>query len=121
MRKKYNKEMIPVAKMLRKNMTKEEKHLWYDFLHDHPVHFKRQKALGKYVADFYSAEARLVIELDGSQHFTDVGKSKDKERTKYLEEYGIHVLRFKNYQVREGFRSVCKQIDEAIEQAKEKD
>lgn len=63
---KHNKQLVPLAKHLRKEMTKEERHLWYDFLRSYPIRFSRQKVLGKYIADFYSAEARLVIELDGS-------------------------------------------------------
>ncbi|MBQ8420574.1 MAG: DUF559 domain-containing protein, partial [Clostridia bacterium] len=65
--------------MLRNNMTKEEKHLWYDYLRTYPVRFSRQKVLGKYIADFYSAEAKMIIELDGSQHYTTEGKAEDKE------------------------------------------
>ena len=80
MQRKHNKDIIPTAKMLRKNMTKEEKHLWYDFLRPYPVRFSRQKVLGKYIADFYCAEAKLVIELDGSGHYTEEGKQCDEER-----------------------------------------
>ena len=71
MQRKHNKRIVSFAKALRKNMTKEEKHLWYDFLRAHAVRFSRQKVLGKYIADFYSAEAKLVIELDGSGHYTE--------------------------------------------------
>ena len=69
MQPKHNKALIPMAKLLRRNMTKEERHLWYDFLRQHPARFSRQKVLGRYIADFYSAKAQLVIELDGSQHY----------------------------------------------------
>ena len=71
MQSKHNKQLVPFAKQLRKEMTKEERHLWYDFLRTYSVRFSRQKVLGKYIADFYSAEAKLVIELDGSQHYED--------------------------------------------------
>jgi len=71
MQSKHNKQLVPLAKHLRKEMTKEKRHLWYDFLCSYPVRFSRQKVLGKYIADFYSAEAKLVIELDGSQHYED--------------------------------------------------
>ena len=84
MQSKHNKQLIPLAKQLRKEMTKEERHLWYDFLRTYPVRFSRQKVLGKYIADFYSAEARLVIELDGSQHYENDNMEKDAERTDYL-------------------------------------
>ena len=69
MQSKHNKQLVPFSKQLRKEMTKEERHLWYDFLRNYPVRFSRQKVLGKYIADFYSAQAKLVIELDGSQHY----------------------------------------------------
>ncbi len=69
MQSKHNKELTPLAKQLRREMTKEERHLWYDFLRTYPVRFSRQKALGRYIVDFYSAKAKLVIELDGSQHY----------------------------------------------------
>ena len=75
MQSKYNKQLVPFAKQLRKEMTKEERHLWYDFLRTHSARFSRQKVLGKYIADFYSAEAKLVIELDGSQSLSQ--KSED--------------------------------------------
>lgn len=68
---KYNKANVPIAKTLRKNMTKQEKHLWYDFLREYPIKFTRQKVLGKYIADFYCAKANLVIEIDGSQHYEE--------------------------------------------------
>lgn len=93
MQSKHNKDLVPRAKQLRKEMTKEERHLWYDFLRGYPVRFSRQKVLGRYIADFYSAEARLVIELDGSQHFEEDNLLKDAERTAFLEAYGLRVIR----------------------------
>lgn len=88
MQPKHNKQLVPLAKQLRKEMTKEERHLWYDFLRSYPVRFSRQKVLGKYIADFYCAEAKLVIELDGSQHYEDRNIKKDADRTAFLEGYG---------------------------------
>ena len=85
MQSKHNKQLVPFAKQLRKGMTKEERHLWYDFLRTYPVRFSRQKVLGKYIVDFYSAETKLVIELDGSQHYEDINAEKDAERTAFLE------------------------------------
>ena len=79
MDRKHNKEIVPTAKKLRKNMTKEERHLWYDFFCTYPVRFSRQKVLGKYIADFYCASAKLVVELDGSQHFEDEGLMRDAD------------------------------------------
>ena len=84
MRYKHNKQLVPFAKHLRKEMTKEERHLWYDFLRSYPVRFSRQKVLGKYIADFYSAEAKLVIELDGSQHYEERNVKKDADRAAFL-------------------------------------
>ncbi len=112
--RKYNKEIVPAARMLRKNMTKEEKHLWYDFLRTYPIPFSRQKVLGRYIADFYCARANLVIELDGSQHYTEAGVWKDEKRTKFLEEYGKKVVRFRNYEIRDCFRKTCEKIDETV-------
>ena len=73
MERKHNPKLVPSAKNLRKNMTNEERHLWYEFLRDYPLRFSRQKILGKYIVDFYCAKAKLVIEVDGSQHFETKG------------------------------------------------
>ena len=98
-------------------MTKEERHLWYDFLRTYLVRFSRQKVLGKYIADFYSAEAKLVIELDGSQHFEDGSIEKDAERTKFLESYSLKVIRIPNNEISRNFRGVCAYIDAAVKQS----
>ena len=98
-------------------MTKEERHLWYDFLRTYPVRFSRQKELGKHIADFYSAEAKLVIELDGSQHYEDTNAEKDTERTAFLEGYGLTVIRIPNNEVMHNFRGVCEYIDTAVRQS----
>ena len=117
MQSKHNKQLVPFAKRLRKEMTKEERHLWYDFLRTYPVRFSRQKVLGKYIADFYSAEAKLVIELDGSQHYEDGNLEKDAERTTFLEGYGLTVIRIPNNEVSRNFRGVCEYIDSAVKQS----
>ena len=117
MQSKHNKQLVPFAKKLRKEMTKEERHLWYDFLRPHPVRFSRQKVLGKYIADFYSAEAKLVIELDGSQHYEDTNAEKDSERTAFLEGYGLAVIRIPNNEVSRNFRGVCEYIDTVVRQS----
>ena len=117
MLRKHNKSLVPVAKTLRKNMTKEEKHLWYDFLRIYPVRFTRQKVLGKYIVDFYSAEAQLVIELDGSGHYTDEGIEYDAERTAFLEKYGLSVIRIPNSEVNLNFAGVCEYIDSVVKQS----
>jgi len=117
MQSKHNKTLIPLAKQLRREMTKEERHLWYDFLRGHPVRFSRQKVLGKYIADFYSAEAKLVIELDGGHHYEANELQKDADRTAFLECYGLTVIRIPNNEVNRNFRGVCEYIDAAVKQS----
>ena len=114
MQQKYNPKLTPFAKNLRKNMTKEERRLWYDYLRDYPVRFYRQKVLGRYIVDFYCAKARLVIELDGSQHFEPEELEKDQQRTDYLREFGVSVVRIPNNEVMRNFSGVCDYIDEII-------
>ena len=115
--RKHNTTIVPLAKNLRKNMTAEEKHLWYDFLRTYPIKFLRQKPLGKYIADFYCAKAKLVVELDGSQHFHQVQMEKDAERTAYLAQFGIRVLRIPNNAVHQNFFGVCEHIDLFVKQS----
>ena len=117
MQSKHNKQLVPLAKQLRKEMTKEERHLWYDFLRTYPVRFSRQKVLGKYIADFYSAEAKLIIELDGSQHYETKNAQKDDERTEFLKGYGLMVIRIPNNEISRNFRGVCEYIDAAVKQS----
>ena len=117
MQRKHNKDIVPTARMLRKNMTKEEKHLWYDFLRTYSVRFSRQKVLGKYIVDFYSAKAKLVIELDGSQHNTVYGLISDAERTAFLEGYGLKVIRIPNIMVMQSFNKVCDYIRSVVEKS----
>lgn len=116
MQSKHNRQLIPYAKQLRKEMTKEERHLWYDFLRFYPVRFSRQKVLGKYIVDFYCAKATLVIELDGSQHYEGQNVEKDAERSAFLENYGLKVIRIPNNEVMGNFRGVCEYIDQIITQ-----
>ena len=117
MDRKHNSKIVPFAKELRKNMTKEERHLWYDFLREYPVKFTRQKVLGKYIADFYCAKANIVIELDGSQHYEDERLVNDEKRTEYLKQYGINVVRISNLDVLKNFEGVCMCIDNAVKQS----
>ena len=117
MQSKYNKQLVPLAKQLRKEMTKEERHLWYDFLRTYPIRFSRQKVLGKYIVDFYCAEAQLVIELDGSQHFENENIIKDSERTEFLKSYGLRVIRIPNNEVNRNFRGICEYIDTTVRQS----
>ena len=117
MQYKHNSKLTSNAKELRKNMTKEERHLWYDYLKAYPVRFSRQKVLGNYIVDFYSAEVKLVIELDGSQHYEENNQEKDMQRTVFLEEYGLRVLRIPNNEVLHNFLGVCEYIDTAVKQS----
>ena len=114
---KHNESLVSNARNLRKNMTKEERHLWYDFLRSYPIKFLRQKILGKYIVDFYCAEAKLIVELDGSQHYETREMEHDRERTVYLEQYGIQVLRIPNNEVNQNFSGVCEYIDLAVRQS----
>ena len=98
-------------------MTKEERHLWYDYLRTYPVRFLRQKVLGKYIVDFYCAEAKLIIELDGSQHYEDRSIENDAQRTAFLEGYGLKVIRIPNNEVNQNFRGICEHIDAAVKQS----
>ena len=109
---KHNKHLVPLAKELRKEATKEEKRLWYDFLSTYKVRFVRQKVLVGYIADFYCPKAKLVIELDGSQHYTEKGLIHDKERSDFLlQELGIRVIRISNLDVLQRFNDICRFID----------
>lgn len=116
MQPKHNKQLVPLAKQLRKEMTKEERHLWYDFLRGYPIRFSRQKVLGKYIADFYSAKAKLVIELDGSQHYENDNMQKIL-RGRIFEKYGLTVIRIPNNEINENFQGVCEYIDFAVKQS----
>ena len=95
---------------MRKNMTREERHLWYDFLKEFPVMVHRQKVIGSYIVDFYIAEKKLVIELDGSQHYSEEGKAYDTERDAFLNAQGLTVLRYANSDVNTQFEAVCRDI-----------
>ena len=115
----YNKANIPLAKELRKNMTPQERKLWYVFLRSYPVRFQRQKAIGNYIADFYCAKAQLVIELDGGGHYTEEQEEKDRFRTTELEKLGMTVLRFSNLDTDRNFSSVCQHIDNEVKRLME--
>ena len=116
----YNGKLSANAKALRKNMTKEERHLWYDFLKDLSVMVHRQKVIGKYIVDFYIAEAKIVIELDGSQHYAAEGKQADEQRDAYLRSLGLTVLRYSNADVNHRFPSVCQDIWNRLEVSEKK-
>ena len=109
--KEYNKANIPLAKALRKNMTPWERKLWYDFLRQYPMRFQRQKAIGSYIVDFYCAQARLVVELDGGGHYTAQQAEADAIRTKALEAMNLTVLRICNLDIDRNFSGLCEYID----------
>ena len=98
-------------------MTKEERHLWYDFLKNYPVRFLRQKVIDNYIVDFYCHSARLIIELDGSQHYEEKGLLKDAIRTERLEKRDLTVIRIPNNEVDRNFEGVCTYIDNIIKKS----
>lgn len=114
--KDYDRSNIPLARELRKNMTPWERKLWYDYLRSYSVRFQRQKAIGHYIADFYCAKAHLILELDGSGHYTEETLKKDAARTADLEAMGMHVLRLSNLDIDRQFAAVCMLIDETVQQ-----
>ena len=110
MNENNNQKLTVLSQNLRKNMTKEEKHLWYDFLKYLPQTFHRQKVMGNYIADFYCAEANVVIELDGSQHGDSTAIEKDRIRDQFFKRQGITVLRYTNQELHQKFDEVCMDI-----------
>ena len=116
MRHPRNERLLANARALRKNMTQEERRLWYSFLRAYPIRFRRQEIIGDYIADFYCSAASLVLELDGSQHYEPAGIAHDRERTAFFERCGLMVFRISNRDVNQNFRSVCEQIDILVRQ-----
>ena len=112
----YNKDNISLARNLRKNATPEENHLWYDFLQSYKIRFQRQKSINNFIADFYCHKAKLVIEIDGSQHYTPEGKWQDEIRTEILENCGVLVIRFTNGDINNRFDGVCHVIDKTVKE-----
>ena len=109
-----NRKLKSNAQQLRKNLTKEEAQLWYQFLCRYPYRFRRQYIIGNYITDFYCHQAKLVVELDGSQHCDPDEMEYDRKRTKYLQAQGLEVLRFSNLDVMRQFKYVCEAIDNAV-------
>lgn len=110
----YNHKLLENARNLRKNMTRQEKHLWYDYLKNCSVKWYRQRVIDHYIVDFYCHKARLIVKLDGSQHYTADGEEYDEIRTEILEQYQLEVLRFSNHEVNQNFDSVCRMIEEKV-------
>ena len=112
--KGYNKKIIENAKILRKNMTAQEGRLWHSYLKNYSHKFYRQRVIDNFVADFYCSKAKLIIEIDGSQHYTVDGQEYDNMRTEILEKYGLKVIRFTNRDIDENIVNVCQMIDEEV-------
>ena len=110
----HNSKLTQRTQTLRKNMTREERRLWYEYLRNYPHRFRRQVTFGNYIVDFYCAAAKLAIELDGSQHYEPAEMYYDEQRTAYLNGLGIAVLRFSNADVQTNLYGVCQQIDTSI-------
>ena len=110
MKYNYNKTYVPLAQQLRKEMTPEEKHLWYDFLKKLPCTVNRQKNIGNFIVDFYIASKNIVIEIDGLQHDIPEHNEKDNERDLELSKLGIKVLRYTNKSINNNFKDVCDDI-----------
>ena len=110
MNTKYNPKLTNLAQHLRREMTKEERHLWFDFLKKLPITINRQKVIGPYIVDFYCAAANLVIELDGSQHYENPQIGEDNIRDDYLQSIGITIKRYSNAEINQDFESVCLDI-----------
>lgn len=114
--RKHNNSLTKFAKNLRKSMTDEERRLWFCFLRDYPVRFLRQKVIDGYIADFYCSKAKLIIEIDGSQHFDDENIESDEQRTGQFELRDLEVIRFTNIDINTNFKGVCEYIDNIVQQ-----
>ena len=110
----YKHSNVTLARNLRKNMTPWERKLWFEFLREYPIRFQRQKPIGNFIVDFYCFKAKLVIELDGSQHYNKNDLIKDKIRTEKLEEFNLTVMRIPNNEVDENLDGVCDYIDSFV-------
>ena len=106
----YRKKLVSIARTLRKNMTPEERHLWYDFLKRLPYNVRRQHNIENYIVDFYIAEKKVVIEVDGRQHLLPEHKEADKQRDAALSVWNITVLRYSNDNIRNNFNAVAADI-----------
>ena len=111
---RYNASLKPKAQELRKHATKQENHLWYDFLKAHPCQFRRQKQFDRYIVDFYCGSANLAIELDGAPHFTEDGKIHDRARDAHFDSIGLRVIRFTNAEIDHHFDAVCARINHEL-------
>ena len=106
--------LLENSRSLRKNMTPEEKKLWYTFLRSYPTSFRKQFVKDGYILDFYCPQVLLAIEIDGGQHYSDEGIEYDRNRETVLSAYGIKILRFTNADITKRFRAVCEMIDDTV-------
>ncbi len=111
---KKNNSLLENARSLRREMTPQERKLWYCFLRKYPVKIYKQRIIDSFIVDFYCASAKLVIEIDGSQHYSEQVKGYDEERSKIIEKYDLKVIRFSNYDINTDFDAVCEMIDKTI-------
>ena len=111
-----NELLLRRSQALRKEMTLEERILWYQFLRKHRVQWNRQKVIGQYIVDFYCKTCSLIVELDGSQHYDAAGQAYDRQRTAYLQSLGLTVLRFSNTDIKKNLPGVCEAIDHVVAQ-----
>ena len=110
----YNGDLKIISRDLRKRMTKQERHLWYDFLKSYEYQFYRQRIIDRFIADFYCPAAKLVVELDGGQHYTEKKMLDDEHRSLIINQYGIHVVRIPNNEIDNNFYNVCTYLDSII-------
>ena len=113
--KERNAKLVPIAKNNRKNMTPQEWNLWYFYLRNHRLKWYRQRIIDRFIVDFYCHAAKLVIEIDGKQHYTEQGIAYDTERTQVLRGYGLKVLRYTNQQLVDNFQEVCWDIERNLQ------
>ncbi len=113
----YDHNLVDRARKLRRNLTPEERILWYDYLRTYQPRFQRQKMIDHYILDFYCSKARLAIELDGYQHLSTSAMEQDAHRSALLAKLGITVLRFANDQIRFHIQDVCNTIHAAVQDA----
>ena len=112
----YDRRLIGTAKALRRNLTPQERKLWYQILNKYRVRFQRQKVVGHHIADFYCASAKLIIEIDGSGLYTDEQQRSEEIRTDTLQQYGLMVIRFSNMDVTNNFEGVCYEVDKVVQE-----
>ena len=110
----YNRNLMFNARELRKNLTPQEGKLWHLYLKNYPIKFYRQRVIDSYIVDFYCSEAKLIVEIDGSQHYTPDGMERDCIRTEILQQYGLEVIRFSNYDIDTNIYNVCEMIDKKV-------